>query len=346
MSQTILVVDDAPSNLLTLSGLLGKRYRVIAVRSGEKALEAAARTPSPDLILLDLMMPGMDGFEVIRQLKSDPRTRAIPVIFLTANTRDEDEERGLELGAVDYINKPIKPAVTLRRIEIHLENHNQRLALENAIRERTDALNNSRLEIIHRLSTAAEFKDDDTGLHIVRMSQYSALLAEASGLPQGEVETIANSAPMHDVGKIGVPDAVLKKPGRLTEEEWVTMRRHCEWGARIIGEHQDTLLSVARVIALGHHEKWDGSGYPGRLAGESIPFYARIVAIADVFDALTSSRPYKRAWSYGEAMKLIEEGAGSHFDPELAHRFLLLEREIREVMERYADPEVPAGAMA
>ncbi len=230
------MVDDAPSNLLTLSGLLGSRYRVIAVRNGEKALEAAVRTPAPDLILLDLMMPGMDGFEVIRRLKSDPRTLSIPVIFLTANTRDEDEERGLELGAVDYITKPIRPAVTLRRIEIHLENHNQRLALENAIRERTDALNHSRLEIIHRLSTAAEFKDDDTGLHIVRMSSYSALLAEAAALSAVEVETIANSAPMHDVGKIGVPDAVLKKPGRLTPEEWETMRRHCEWGGKIIGD--------------------------------------------------------------------------------------------------------------
>jgi len=336
-THTILVVDDNEDNLLVLSSLLRKQYKVKTTLSGAEALIIACMEDRPDLILLDIMMPEMDGYEVILQLKSDPRTARIPVIFLTARSGSVEEEKGLKLGAVDYITKPIVRSLALQRIRTQVDLYDQNNALEMRVQERTVELHHSRLEIIQRLSTAAEFKDDDTGMHILRMSEYSALLADAAGLPPEEVETLKNAAPMHDVGKIGVPDAVLKKPGALTDEEWGIMRSHCAWGAKIIGEHDDPLLTAAATIALGHHEKWDGTGYPHQVEGEDIPFIARIVAIADVFDALTSKRLYKEAWPFDKAMALIKEEGGKHFDPALASLFLDLAPAIQDVMKRHTE---------
>jgi putative two-component system response regulator len=334
---TILAVDDIPENLHVLSGLLKNHYKVKACLGGADALEVARSDNPPDLVLLDIMMPEMDGYEVMRRLKADPRTTHIPVIFLTAKSDESDEEKGLELGAVDYITKPIVPVITLQRIKTHLALYDQKTALEQTVQERTAELNSSRLEIIRRLSTAAEFKDDDTGMHIIRMSEYSRLLAEAIGLSKTEVQMIKNASPMHDVGKIGVPDAILKKRGKLDDDEWVVIQKHCQWGAKIISNHSDKLLSVARTMAQSHHEKWSGKGYPDGLSGEDIPLYARIVAIADVFDALTSERPYKKKWPFEKAMAIIEEEAGEHFDPKLAKAFVSIAPAIKEVMDKYAD---------
>ncbi len=336
-TETILVVDDTPDNIDVLSGLLRPAYRVKAATSGERALQIARAQPHPDLILLDIMMPGMDGYQVCETLKSDPRTRHIPVIFVTARSEVEDEARGLALGAVDYITKPVSPPIVLARVRTHLRLYDQNRQLEEKVRERTAELVTTRLEIIRRLGRAAEFKDNETGLHVIRMSHYARLLAEAMGSAEDWAELLFNAAPMHDIGKIGIPDRILLKPGPLDEGEWREMRHHPEYGAEIIGEHDSELLRLSREIALYHHERWDGSGYPHGLRGEAIPLAARIVAIADVFDALTTRRPYKPAWPVERALAYLEEQAGRHFDPELAALFLEILPRILEIRQRYEE---------
>lgn len=335
--QIILVVDDTPDNIDVLSGILRPEFRVKAALSGARALNIANGHPRPDMILLDIMMPEMDGYEVCRRLKADPATAAIPVIFVTAKNEDIDETRGLELGAVDYITKPVRPAIVKGRVRTQLALSDQNRALEKTVRERTAELQQTRLEIIRRLGRAAEFKDNETGLHVIHMSHYARLIAEALDKGEKWTDLVFNAAPMHDIGKIGIPDAILCKPGKLNKDEWAIMTRHPEYGAAIIGEHDSELLKMAREIALAHHEKWDGSGYPCGLAGEAIPLSARIVAIADVFDALTSERPYKRAWPVEDAIRLIDEGAGQHFDPRLVAVFHRVLADVLEIKQRYGD---------
>ncbi len=335
-AQTILIVDDLPDNLDILSSILTATYRVKAANNGKAAIKIAQKS-APDLILLDIMMPEMDGYEVCTQLKNDPRTRNIPVIFVTAMTETGNEEHGLSLGAVDYIIKPVIPSIVLARVKTHLHLYDQNRALEERVRQRTAELKHSRREIIHRLGRASEFRDNETGLHVIRMSYYSKLIAEAIGLDADECDIIFNAAPMHDVGKIGIPDKILLKPGRLNPEEMEIMRKHAQFGASIIGEHEDPLLKAAYLAALTHHEKWDGTGYPNGLAKEKIPLIGRIVAIADVFDAVTSLRPYKTAWPVEKATALIERESGHHFDPELAVAFLANLARVIQIMHQHRD---------
>lgn len=336
--QTILVVDDTSENIDVLSGLLRGEYKVKAALSGERALKICSEEHKPDMILLDIMMPKMDGYEVCRRLKADPSTAKIPVIFVTAKDQTEDERAGLALGAVDYITKPIRPAIVEARVRTQLALYNQERHLEVKVRQRTEQLNDSRLEIIRRLGRAAEFKDNETGLHVIRMSHYSRLIARAHSGDDDWAELVFTAAPMHDVGKIGIPDNILLKPGKLDDDEWQFMHKHPKMGADIIGEHDTPVLKLAAEIALAHHEKWDGSGYPKGLKGEEIPLAARIIAIADVFDALTTERPYKKAWTVKDAVELIDEGAGTHFDPDIVPVFHEVMPEILDIKEQYGEP--------
>jgi len=336
--QTILVVDDEPANIDLLIECLKDDYNVKAATRGERALRIARSGEPPDMILLDIMMPGMDGFEVCRQLKADLSTRHIPIIFITAKIGLEDEIQGLELGAVDYITKPISPPIVQARVHTQLALYDQNRILDIKVREQTAQLHETRLAIIRRLGRAAEYKDNETGLHVIRMSHYAAIIGRAIGMDDRNVELLLNAAPMHDVGKIGIPDSILQKPGKLTPEEWEVMRTHAQIGADIIGDASGSeLLEMARVVALTHHEKWDGSGYPQGLAGEDIPQVGRIVAIADVFDALTSVRPYKPAWPVERALALLRDSQGSHFDPNLIPVFLDSMPEILAIRGRYAE---------
>lgn len=337
LRQTILVVDDTPENIDILSGVLREDYKVKAALNGERALKIANAETKPDIILLDIMMPEMDGYEVCQKLKENPATQKIPVIFITAKNQEEDEQKGFEIGAVDYITKPISPSIVKARVATQLALYDQNRTLEKKVQERTQQLTNTRLEIIRRLGRAAEFKDNETGLHVIRMSHYTRLLAQALDYDDEWVDLIFNAAPMHDIGKIGIPDNVLLKPGKLDDEEWNTMRRHPKIGADIIGDDASPLLQMAKEIAFAHHEKWDGSGYPRRLKGEDIPITARIVAIADVFDALTTERPYKKAWTIEDAVQLIDDESGKHFDPHLVTLFHSVLPDILTIREQYAE---------
>ncbi len=336
--RTILVVDDTPEMLDVLSEVLRPEFRVKAARNGERALRIAADDPAPDLILLDVDMPVMNGYEVCRQLKANPVTRRIPVIFLTSRDQVEDEKKGLELGAVDYITKPISPAIVLARLRTHLALADQQHELEQKVIERTQELNQTRLAVIRQLGRAAEFRDNETGLHVIRMSYYSRLIAYAYTQDYGWAELILNASPMHDIGKIGIPDSILLKPGKLTEEEIAVMRKHPGIGAEIIGDHNSELMKMAKEIALSHHEKWDGTGYPKRLSGAATPISGRITAIADVFDALTTARPYKKAWSVADAVAEIDRQQGIHFDPQLVPVFHEVLPEILDIKEKYDEP--------
>ena len=320
----LLLVDDEPTNLQVLRHVLQADYRLLFATDGARALQVA-REQRPDLVLLDIMMPNMDGYAVCRALKADAATASIPVIFITALTDSQDETAGFDVGGVDYLTKPVSPPVVRARVRTHLS------------LVRMDELRETRLQIVQRLGRAAEYKDNETGLHVIRMSHFSQLLALAAGCSPAWAEDLLNAAPMHDVGKIGIPDAVLRKPGPLDADEWATMRRHPEIGAEIIGEHPSGVLQLAREIALAHHEKWDGSGYPRGLAGEAIPLSARIVAIADVFDALTTRRPYKEPWPVQEAMNHIAAQAGKHFDPALVALFAPLLPQLLEIRARWAE---------
>jgi putative two-component system response regulator len=320
----LLLVDDEATNLQVLRHILQDDYRLLFAKDGSKALEMAERE-RPDLVLLDVMMPGMTGYEVCQALKAQAHLQSIPVIFVTALADVEDEARGFAVGAVDYITKPVSPPIVRARVRTHLS------------LLRMDELRQTRLQIVQRLGMAAEYKDNETGLHVIRMSHFSKVLALAAGFSEAAAEELLNAAPMHDIGKIGIPDAVLRKPGKLDADEWAVMRGHVEIGARIIGEHASGLLKTAQLIALTHHEKWDGSGYPNGLQGEAIPIEGRIVAIADVFDALTSVRPYKAAWSVEQAVTLLREESGRHFDPQLVELFIAELPAILAIKERWAE---------
>lgn len=322
----ILCVDDEVNNLKVLRVALQGTYDLLFAKSGKEAL-ALASERQPDLILLDVMMPEMDGFEVCRRLKQDAQLAAVPVIFVTALQDEADEEVGLECGAVDYITKPISTAIVKARVKNHLS------------LVRVDELQRTRLEIIQRLGRAAEYKDNETGHHVMRMSHYSQLIAQAMGKSERWCEKLLHAAPMHDIGKIGIPDAIMLKPGKLTDDEFDVMKTHPRIGAEILGNSTAELMVMAKNVALYHHEKWNGSGYPERLSGKDIPLEARIVALADVFDALTSERPYKRAWSVEEACEYIHDSRGEHFDPEVVEAFDQCLPDILKIKERWQEPE-------
>ncbi|WP_092938127.1 HD-GYP domain-containing protein [Paracidovorax wautersii] len=320
----LLLVDDEPANLQVLRQVLQQDYRLLFATSGPKAVEIALQQ-RPDLMLLDVMMPDMDGYAVLQRLAAEPQVAGMPVIFVTALSDAADEARGLELGAVDYIAKPISAAVVRARVRTHLS------------LVRMDELRESRLQILQRLGRAAEYKDNETGKHVIRMSLYAQMLALAIGMDSTWAEDLLHAAPLHDVGKIGIPDAVLRKPGGLDATEWDVMRTHPSIGAEIIGEHPGGVLRLASTIALTHHEKWDGSGYPRGLVGREIPLESRIIAIADVFDALTTRRPYKDAWNVEDAMDYLHSQAGRHFDPDLVGPFSALKPQLLQVREQWAE---------
>lgn len=334
---TVLIVDDNADNIDVLNGILRPFYKVKAALNGELALKIANGKQKPDLILLDVMMPGMDGHEVCRCLKASPVTSNIPVIFVTAKTEIADEQNGFALGAVDYITKPVSVPIVQARVKTQLALYDQQRELENKVKERTKELENTRAQIIRRLGRAAEFKDNETGMHVIRMSCYSKMLAEEINANAEWVELLFNAAPMHDIGKIGIPDHILLKPEKLNDDEWLEMQRHVEYGVEILGNHDSPLLSLAVEVCAFHHEKFDGSGYPNQRKGKDIPLSARIVAIADVFDALTSERPYKKAWSIEQAFAFIDEQSGKHFDPDLIEPFKSCVEQIKLVMTEYAD---------
>ncbi|WP_366913616.1 two-component system response regulator [Rhodoferax sp.] len=335
--QTILIADDVPENIELLVVILDESYDIKVASNGEKAIKIVYSEEPPDLILLDVMMPGLSGHEVCRRLKANPDRRKIPVIFVTAMSAVEDERLGLEIGAVDYITKPFSPPVVKARVHTHLALYDQSRELERMVDQRTRDLLVSRQQIIRRLGRAAEFKDNETGNHVIRMAHYSQLIADAIGLGSSAQDVLLQTAPMHDIGKIGIPDSVLLKPGKLDAAEWTLMKQHPLMGADIIGTHDDELLRTARQIALTHHERWDGSGYPGGLKGDAIPLVGRIVAVADVFDALISVRPYKAAFSTEDAVKYMTSEKGRHFDPALIPAFEKVLPDILRVKDTFAD---------
>ncbi|GAA4898734.1 HD-GYP domain-containing protein [Ferrimonas pelagia] len=333
---TLLLVDDTAANIDVLVGILRQDYQLQVALDGATALKIVQKNP-PDLILLDIMMPDIDGLEVCRRLKADPASKAIPVIFVTALGEVEDEATGLALGAVDYISKPVNAAVVKARVATQLALYNQARHLESLVQQRTAELEQTRLHIIQCLGRAAEYKDNETGLHVIRMSHFAHRLAQAAGLSEPHCSLILNAAPMHDIGKIGIPDHILKKRARLDEEEWLVMRQHPQLGAEILGQLGSDLMQMASRIALTHHERWDGTGYPVGLKGDAIPIEGRIVAIADVFDALTSVRPYKPAWTIADTLEQIRAERGRQFDPSLVDHFLTLEPELVAIRQQYLD---------
>ncbi|MFA7292529.1 MAG: two-component system response regulator [Rhodocyclaceae bacterium] len=357
---TILVVDDTPDNLSLMSSLLKDIYRVKVANSGEKALKVAQSDNPPDLILLDIMMPEMDGYEVLQHLKRDPRTLDIPVIFLTAKSEVEDEKRGLELGAVDYITKPISPPIVMARVatQLHVKASADFLRskadfLESEVAKRTREVMAIQDVTILAMASLAETRDSDTGNHIRRTQFYVKALAEnlkshprfAWYLTDQTINMLFKSAPLHDIGKVGIPDRILLKPGRFTPEEFEIMKTHTTLGCDAITHAENSLgtevefLKMAKEIALSHQEKWDGSGYPQGLSGDDIPICARLMAVADVYDALISRRVYKDGMPHEKAYGIMIEGKATHFDPDMVDAFAAIHEEFRAISKRFADSD-------
>ena len=363
----ILAVDDSSDNLWVLSGLLKDLYRVKLAGSGEKALQIARSTPPPDLILLDVMMPGMSGHEVCRQLKAEPATRHIPIIFLTAMTGTEDEKVGLALGAADFITKPINPPIVLARVATQLQAkagadflRDQNQFLQTEVQKRTRELAAIQDVTILAMASLAETRDNETGNHIRRTQHYVRALATAlkdhprfsAALSEHVIDMLYKSAPLHDIGKVGIPDRILLKPGRFEPHEFEVMKTHTTLGRDAIQHAEDQLgmpvefLQYAKEIAYGHQEKWDGSGYPQGLAGEAIPLSARIMAVADVYDALISRRVYKEGMPHAKAVDIMREGRGSHFDPDILDAFLGMLDEFQRIAQKFADSDADMAEKA
>lgn len=355
---SVLVVDDTPDNLTLMFGLLKDHYTVKGANNGERALKIARGESPPDIILLDVMMPGLSGHDVCRELKADGATRDIPVIFLTAMGDVEDERQGLELGAVDYLTKPVNPPIVLARIKTHLENKaardflkDQNAFLEKEIVRRTQEVIAIQDMTILALASLAETRDNETGNHLRRTQRYIKALAEklkphprfAEYLTESQIEILFKSAPLHDVGKVGIPDSILLKPGRLTTEEFQIMKGHALLGREALDNAEQKLgmevafLSCAKEIAYGHHEKWNGSGYPQGMAGDRIPISARLMALADVYDALISRRVYKESMAHEAAMEIIVAGKGSHFDPDIVDAFVAIADEFQAIAACFAE---------
>jgi putative two-component system response regulator len=366
MPPRVLVVDDETINLKVLVDLLTPKCSVIVAKTGEEALERLQAEPPPDIALLDVMMPGIDGFEVCRRMKADAHTAEIPVIFVTALGQPHDEARGFEIGAVDYISKPISPPLLLARVRTHcalrrsrLELERQNDQLEEAVACRTRELETTQDITIRALASLAETRDDDTGAHILRTQHFVRRLAEelrndplfADELDERAIDLMFKSAPLHDIGKVGIPDHILLKPGKLTPEEFEVMKTHVELGRRALvssiaenGVSTDFLRYAIEIIRA-HHEKWDGSGYPKGLSGEDIPLSARIMAVADVYDALTTRRIYKPAFAHEVAVQIILDGRGRHFDPRIIDAFTRCIPDFRRITGAYADPAPDADAL-
>jgi putative two-component system response regulator len=358
--KTILVVDDTPFNLTLMSAVLKKFYAVKEAASGPQALAMLKTEALPDLILLDIMMPVMDGYEVCSRLKADPRTANIPVIFLTANVSSDDEEKGFELGAVDYITKPIKQKVVLARLKTHLQLkaatdflEDKAAYLEEEVARRSQEIEAIQDVTILAMASLAETRDNETGNHIRRTQFYVRALAEklqhhprfSNFLSEHTIKLLFKSAPLHDIGKVGIPDHILLKPGRFTPEEFEVMKTHTTLGKNAIATAEARLgvniefLAYAKEIAYSHQEKWDGSGYPESLAGDAIPISARLMAVADVYDALISRRPYKQPMSHEKAVQLIIDGRSSHFDPDIVDAFIAIQNEFFAISQRYNDSD-------
>ena len=357
---TVLVVDDSPDTLQLISGLLKETYRLKVATTGEKALKLAATSPVPDLILLDVMMPNMDGYEVCKHLKADPGTEQIPIIFLTARMDVDDEKRGLELGAVDYITKPISPPILQARVKSQLIAkqsadflRDKASFLEMEVARRTKEVGAVQDVTILVMASLAETRDSETGNHIRRTQHYVKALAEklssnprfAAILSDHYINMLFKSAPLHDIGKVGIPDRILLKPGKLTVDEFEIMKTHTTLGRDAIQHAEDSLgtkvefLTLAKEIAYSHQEKWDGSGYPEGTSGNRIPVSARLMAVADVYDALISRRVYKEPMPHEIALEIIRSGRGTHFDPDMTDAFLDMAEEFRSIALRYADSD-------
>lgn len=357
---TLLVVDDTPDNLSLMTELLKSKYRVKVANNGEKALAIANEEAHLDLILLDIMMPGMDGYEVCKRLKEQPQTQEIPVIFLTARAEAQDEKLGLELGAVDYITKPINPAITLARVANHLTLKasadflkDKAAFLEQEVAKRTSELVAVQDVTILTMASLAETRDSETGNHIRRTQFYVKELAEKLKdhakfqhlLTPSFIQMLFKSAPLHDIGKVGIPDRILLKPGKFEPHEFEIMKTHALLGKQVIEYAEQQLgrevefLTLAKEIAYCHHEKWDGSGYPQGLAGEQIPISARLMALADVYDALISRRVYKEGMPHEKAAAIIIEGRGKHFDPDVVDAFIELQDAFQQIAARFVDSD-------
>jgi putative two-component system response regulator len=358
--ETVLVIDDSPEILSIINELLKKDYRLKAANSGEKGLRLAGTNPKPDLILLDIIMPDLNGFEVCQQLKTNPMTRDIPVVFLTAMNNEADEEAGLALGAVDYISKPISGAILRARVRTHIAMKHaadfvkdKNIFLISEVSKRAKEVDLIQDVTILALASLAETRDNETGNHLRRTQQYVRLLAEhlqrhphfSLTLLRNNIEMIFKSAPLHDIGKVGIPDNILLKPGKLTSEEFAIMKLHPTLGKEAIEKaeqqtgHYAPFLSFAKEIVYSHHEKWDGSGYPEGLYTDQIPISARLMAVADVYDALICKRAYKSAINHQQATQIISEGKGSHFDPDVVDAFLKLNKAFEQVAKRFRDDE-------
>lgn len=341
----IFIVDDEPSNLKLLDRMLrGRGYEHLILIDDPREVLVQYQVARPDLILLDINMPYLDGYQVMAQLQSLNDPLLPPIVILTAQHAQDYLLRALAGGARDFVSKPFDRNELLMRVRNLLDAQlahrlllGQKDTLEQMVRTRTEELNRSRLQIVQRLGMAAEYRDEETGNHILRMSHICALLAKEIGWSDNECELMLNASPMHDIGKIGIPDAILLKPGRFEPHEWEVMKTHAAIGAKLLDGDDSDLMRMARDIALSHHEKWDGSGYPNGLSGEAIPMSGRIAALSDVFDALTSVRPYKKAWPLEEALELIEDGRGKHFDPLLVQVFMDNLPAILEIRARYKE---------
>lgn len=357
---TVLVVDDTPENLTLMGALLRDHFMVKVANNGEKVLKIAMSDTPPDLVLLDIMMPGLDGYEVCGRLKATAATRDIPVIFLTARSDPDDERMGLALGAVDYITKPISPPILLARVNTHLalKATADFLRDKSAYLEREVALRTLEVQAIQdvtimAMTSLAETRDNETGNHIRRTQLYVKALAERlrnhprfeAVLNERMIELLYKSAPLHDIGKIGIPDSILLKPGKLTVEEFEVMMTHTTLGRKAIEDAERRLgmrvafLNVSKEIAYSHQEKWDGSGYPQGLAGDQIPVSARLMAVADVYDALINKRVYKAAFSHDQTCSTIVKGKGTHFDPDMVDAFVSIAEDFRSIALKYPDPE-------
>ncbi len=353
----ILIIDDERFYIDVLVGLLRTKYQTFVAKSGKEGLELAMNHQTPDLILLDVLMPDMDGYEVCRRLKEDERTRNIPIIFLTVKSEVDDEIRGLELGAVDYIIKPISPPIVLARVATHLALAKARCSLqeqnellEQRVAERTSELARTQDAAIHLMASLAETRDNETGQHIHRTQHYVKTLAETlravpgyrEHLDDAYIDLLFKSAPLHDIGKVGVPDHILLKPGPLQGEEWEEMKRHAVYGKIAIERVEEDLgncdfLETAKEIVYTHHERWDGKGYPEGLKGDEIPLSGRLMAVADVYDALISRRVYKPAYTHEKATQILRGERGAHFDPQVLDAFLARENDFRDIANRFRD---------
>lgn len=345
----ILIVDDLPSNIKILATVLKEDYQIIVAKDGFEALERAYAAPQPELILLDIVMPEMNGFEVCRRLHNDPKTSNIPVIFVTGQTKETDEALGFEVGGVDYITKPFSRATVKARVRTHVELKRHRDQLEDEVDTRTKALRlavenldatrriikTAYTEAIFTLTRASEFKDEDTGEHLNRVGLYARELAIVMDLDDDFIDTIFHAAPMHDLGKVGIPDSIQLKPGKLTTEEWEIMKSHTTLGGKILEGSTSPYLKMGQEIAIAHHERWDGTGYPHGLKGEEIPFAARIMNIADQYDSLRSKRPYKPALDHETVFLILTEGDGrtmpGHFDPAVLDAFKQAATKFRDI---------------